>query len=294
MEQFSKFIAIIVLLRIYLPTGNLEKICYALILGDVISELIAFLYLILLYVSDMHAHLPLSKLKKYSKIHSDCNSSSNSFKFLRKILRILIPVALTSYVRSGLSTVKQLLIPSNLEKSGLNCSESLSEYGTISGMSMPIVMFPATFLSSVAWLLVPEFARYHAHNDTKKIKKYSDILIISSFAFSCLLTITFIIFGESISYAIYKDYSIGKYVKIFALLIPFMYVDIVIDSILKGIDEQVNVMFINIMDLLISICFICIFVPIFGIKGYIVSIFISEIFNFALSLKTLFGHFKKC
>ena len=289
MEQFSKIIAIIILLRIYLPTGNLEKICYSLILGDVISEFIAFLYLILLYVSDMHAHLPLSKLKKYSKIHTDCNSSSNNFKFLRKILRILIPVALTSYVRSGLSTVKQLLIPSNLEKSGLNCSESLSEYGTISGMAMPIVMFPATFLSSVAWLLVPEFARYQAHNDTKKIKKYSDILIIGSFAFSCLLTIIFIIFGENISYTIYKDYSIGKYVKV-----PFMYVDIVIDSILKGIDEQVNVMFINIMDLLISISFICIFVPIFGIKGYIVSIFISEIFNFALSLKTLFGHFKKC
>ena len=73
----------------------------------------------------------------------------------------------------------------------------------------------------------------------------------------------------------------------FAPLIPFMYVDIVVDNILKGLDAQVNVLFINIIDLLVSISFIFFFVPVFGIKGFIASIFASEILNFALSLKKL-------
>ena len=87
---------------------------------------------------------------------------------------------------------------------------------------------------------------------------------------------------------IYKDISIGYYIKIFAPLIPFMYIDIIIDSILKGLDAQVSVLYINILDLLLSISFIFFFVPKFGIIGFIVSIFASEILNFTLSLKKLF------
>ena len=63
--------------------------------------------------------------------------------------------------------------------------------------------------------------------------------------------------------------------------------NIVVDNILKGLDAQVNVLFINIIDLLVSISFIFFFVPVFGIKGFIASIFASEIFNFGLSLKKL-------
>lgn len=72
-----------------------------------------------------------------------------------------------------------------------------------------------------------------------------------------------------------------------------MYVDILIDNILKGLDAQTNVMLINIIDLIISTVFIFFFVPLLGIKGYILSIFISEILNFSLSLYKLLKLEKK-
>ena len=72
-----------------------------------------------------------------------------------------------------------------------------------------------------------------------------------------------------------------------------MYVDIVVDNILKGLDAQVNVLFINIIDIVVSILFILFFVPVFGIKGFIASVFVSEILNFALSLKRLLDLEKK-
>ena len=62
-----------------------------------------------------------------------------------------------------------------------------------------------------------------------------------------------------------------------------MYLDIVIDSILKGLDAQVDVMVVNIFDCLISIAFIYFLVPILGFSGYIISIFISEVIDFSLS-----------
>ena len=62
-----------------------------------------------------------------------------------------------------------------------------------------------------------------------------------------------------------------------------MYLDIVIDAILKGLDAQVDVMIVNILDCAISIAFIYFLVPILGFSGYIISIFISEVIDFTLS-----------
>ena len=62
-----------------------------------------------------------------------------------------------------------------------------------------------------------------------------------------------------------------------------MYLDIVIDGILKGLDAQVSVMAINVIDCIISIGFIYFFVPLLGFSGYIISIFISEVIDFTLS-----------
>lgn len=274
LEYIAKIIITILLLKKYILTGNIENICFALILGDVLSEVCSFTYNIIVFIFDLN-----------TKLDNTCIGKNNHF--LHRIFRILLPVAFTSYIRSGLSTLKQLIIPSSLEKNGINCDVALAEYGTITGMAMPIVLFPATFLTAVSGLLIPEFSRYYVKKDYVKIKKYSDKLIIGSFLFALFLTFLYVIFGNTLGEVIYHDAQIGIYIKMFAPLIPFMYVDIVVDNILKGLDAQVNVLFINIVDLLVSISFIFFFVPVFGIKGFIASIFASEILNFILSLKKL-------
>ena len=274
LEYVCKIIVTILLLKKYLPSGNIENICFALILGDVLSEVSSFAYNIFVFTYDLNHKILGTPVKQKDS-------------FLYRIFRILMPVALTSYIRSGLSTLKQLIIPSSLEKHGIECESALAEYGSITGMAMPIVMFPATFLNAIACLLIPEFSRYYVKQDYTKIKQYTKKLIVGAFLFSGALTLFFIIFGDNLGFIIYKDISIGLYIKMFAPIIPFMYVDIITDSILKGLDAQVSSLFINIIDLLFSISFIFFFVPLFGINGFIASIYFSEILNFSLSLKKL-------
>jgi len=274
LEQTSKIVSIIILFHLHKNNLSLENACFSLILGDLISEIVSFFYLIIVYIFDL-------------KIHFSGNSLSSFEKYIFRILRILFPVAITSCIKSGISTIKQLIIPSSLQKNGKNSSEALSEYGIISGMAMPIVMFPASFLIAVASLLIPEFSRYYVKEDYTKIRFYTDKLILGSFLFSLALTVFFYIFGNKLGILIYHNENVGIYIKLFSLLIPFMYVDIIIDNILKGLDAQASVMVINIIDLIVSTAFILLFVPIFGIAGYVVSIFLSEILNLSLSLKKL-------
>ena len=97
----------------------------------------------------------------------------------------------------------------------------------------------------------------------------------------------FFVFGKLFGIIIYNNPQVGSYIEIMSFLIPFMYIDIIVDNILKGLDAQASVMVINIIDLIVSISFIVFIVPNLGIIGYIISIFISELINFTLSLKKL-------
>lgn len=268
-EEFVKIVCTAILLKSFMPDG-INYACYSLILADVISEISSFLHLYILYLRDKRGSLVESRYKDLESYN-------------RRILRITIPVALTSYLRSGLSTVKQLIIPSSLQRSGMNSSNSLIAYGIVHGMAMPIIMFPVILITSASSLLVPEFSRYYAQEKYKKIRSVSALILSCTLIFSIFVAIFIFIFADELSNFIYHKTEIAKYLRILSPLIVIMYLDIVVDSILKGLDAQVSVMAINVFDCIISIAFIYFVVPILGFSGYIISIFISEVIDFSLS-----------
>lgn len=268
-EEFVKIACSAILLKSFMPDG-IDYACYSLILADVISEITSFLHLYVLYLQDKHGSLEESRYKDLESYN-------------KRILRITIPVALTSYLRSGLSTIKQFIIPSSLQRSGMNSSNSLIAYGIVHGMAMPIIMFPVSLITSASGLLVPEFSRYYAQEKYKKIRSVSAIILTVTLIFSILVTIFILVFADELSNFIYHKTEIAKYLRILSPLIVIMYLDVVIDSILKGLDAQVSVMAINVIDCIISIVFIYFMVPVLGFNGYIISIFISEVVDFSLS-----------
>lgn len=267
-EFIIKIIATIILLKINISKG-VEYICIALILADVISEICSFTLIFILYIIDI-------KFKRLNDVRS--------FGQRINIVKIALPVAMTSYIRSGLSTLKQLIIPTQLEKSGLSCSNSLSKYGTINGMVMPVITFPTALINSYSMLLIPEFSTYLAQKNYKAINYISNKIFKLTCAFSICICSVFLFFSNELGLVIYNNLETGSYFKIFAPLIFFMYMDNIIDSILKGLNKQFGVMCCNILDLSITTCFIYFLLPVYGINGYIASIFISELLNFSVSL----------
>lgn len=190
-EHVAKVIISAFLISLFLPKG-INYSCFALILGDLISEIISFVYIYIIYTLDKRKYNNSVELaKKHNYTH--------------RIVRISIPIAITSYIRSGLTTLKQLIIPASLEKSGINCSESLSKYGIINGMALPIIMFPDILVKSFASLLIPEFARYNTKKDYKRIRQMTSILLFLIGICSFSLTFLLFIFSDSLGKLIYKD-----------------------------------------------------------------------------------------
>ena len=266
-ELTVKIIATYFLLSFSINKG-IDAICTSLIIGDVISEFFSFLLNLIFYFVEKR------KFKPSRGYHKDLNI---------KIFKIAFPVAITSYIRSGLSSLKHFLIPIRLQASGLNYSLAISKYGLINGMVMPVLMFASFFVTSFSGLLVPEYARLLAGKNFNRMKTVCSKIFTITFSFSFLIAGIFLFFSNELSLLIYKNLEIAIYLKIFSLLIIFMYIDNVIDGILKGVGSQFGVMVINICDLLITICIIYFVVPFLGTNGYIFSIFVSEIFNFTAS-----------
>lgn len=148
---------------------------------------------------------------------------------------------------------------------------------------MPVIMFANVLISSFSGLLVPEFSRLLASKNYNRLKTVCDTIFKVTFIFSICVTGIFIIFANEISLMIYQSIEAGKWIRILAPLIFFIYIDNIIDNMLKGISEQVSVMICNIIDLIVTISIIFFIVPIMGMYGYILSIFVSELLNFTIS-----------
>jgi len=253
--------------------NNINYSALALIIGNTLSDIISFIYLYIAYLKDKQKYISLHCTKK---------------PIAKRILKISLPIALTSYIRSGLNTLKQIIIPIRLKFSGMSYEKAIAQYGIISGMAMPIIMFPSVIVYSCSSLLIPEFSRYSVHNDKKIIGNSISKIFKTTLYFSIAITGIFMYFGKEIGAIIYNISDVGWYIKIIAPLITLIYLDNVIDSILKGLGKQVSVMCCNILDLIISVSFIYYLLPIFGSIGYIIVMYISEILNYSISVITLF------
>ncbi len=277
-EQFVKITATAYLLSLFMPSG-LEYACLSLVFGEAISEIMSFLFVFALY-----------RIERKNYTVKD-NTKTN---YTKSIFEITLPVSITSYIRSGLASLKQLLIPLRLEKSGMDCNIAISTYGLINGMAMPLLMFPEVIINSFSGLLVPEFTYYYTKNNFNRIREIISKIFRITLLFSIGIIGVFIFYSNNISLVIYNNLDIALYLKILAPLLLFMYLDSIVDNILKGLNQQLSVMKCNILDLFVSIFCIYILLPIWGVNGYIFIIFLSEILNSGISILQLkqITHFK--
>lgn len=200
------------------------------------------------------------------------------------VLSITLPVSISSFLRSALTALEHILIPKGLLKSGLTYGASMAAYGTLTGMALPIIMFPASFLYSFSSLTVPEMAEANERGDKNEISTKMRQILRAFLIFSVGASGLILAYSSELGHAIYHSEKVGYYLSILAPLIPIMYLDNICDSMLKGLGEQIFTMKVNVIDA--ASCVLCVFflVPKVGIMGYVAVILLSELINFGFSV----------
>lgn len=269
-EQFVMMGIVIVSVNLFAGT-NVEKVCVLISLGFALGNI----------VSTIYAYL-LCSLKTQPLNRNVVCIKQNRCKMM-DITKIALPVASSSYIQSGLRTIEDILIPSALRMSGTSIATSLSIFGMIKGMALPIINFPAVFLSSFATLIIPEISEANALNKKKLVNFIIGNVFRITFLISIFASGIFIAFSDEIGWAVYKNKEIGIIIKILAPVIPVMYLERIMDGILNSLNKQVTLLKINLVDMIVRICVIYFLIPLKGITGFIMVIFISNILNFVLN-----------
>ena len=95
------------------------------------------------------------------------------------------------------------------------------------------------------------------------------------------------LFSAELGMAIYNNQEISTMLRMLAPLIPIMYLDTVADGMLKGLDQQMSTMTINIIDSILRVAMIYYLIPAKGVTGLIIVIIVSNIMDSLLSIGRL-------
>lgn len=272
-EVGSMMLIIVSFMGICLPKG-LDFTCILISVGMSVGNIASAIYFCILFLFE--------KKSKYKRGYN----RDNKYSFF-KIFSISFPIACSAYIQTGLKTIEDLLIPDALRRYGSSTASSLSIFGMIKGMALPILNFPSIFLASFSTLIIPEIAEANALNQHKRV-----LYIISKvFKFTLLIAVfasgLFMIFYNELGLAIYNNTEVGLIMKILAPLIPFMYLDRIVDGSLNALDCQMSTLKFNLIDMGVRIFLILYLIPKKGIDGFIIVLFAGTLINACLSIHKL-------
>lgn len=272
LEQILTILATVYFFWWFAPSG-IENACLAAMAASTIGEATSFLVGWTAYRRSLRKNTPKQKEKSQG--------------VLKGLSHIALPCTLSSAAKSLLNTGENLLIPRELQKFGLSYSASLSQYGLLQGMALPMLYFPSSFLTSFASLLIPKVAKEREMAHHREVGYITGKSVRSALAFGMFFAAIFIVYGDDWGSAFYHNSDAGAYLKVLAPIVPLIYLDVVVDSLLKGLDEQFNSMKYNFSDSLIRVVLILCVLSRFGMESYVCILFFSTIFNAALSLHRL-------
>ena len=268
-EQIVRVIFVYILVGV-LGDGNIKVTCEMACLGLIIGEVASNIYNIL---SLFMAKTPKSMIQTTK---ATVNPSKNKH-ILKELSSLAVPLTANRLLVSLLHSFEAVLIPIMFRKYGLSVAESLSLFGILNGMAMPFILFPSAITNALAVLLLPTISEAQALGNDKMIGRSTSLAIKYSLIIGIFSTGVFVLFGNHLGTLIYHNATAGTYIRLLALLCPFLYVTTTLGSVINGLGKA-HITFINsVIGTIVRIVMIVVLMPTTGFWGFLVSSLTSQL-----------------
>ena len=163
----------------------------------------------------------------------------------------------------------------------------MAAYGTIHAMVFPILMFPAAILYTVADLLVPELARCRAAKNTERMHHLTGTCLRMGCLFALSTACLMGALSDGLGQIVYKSADCGRYLLVFAPAVLMLYLDAMVDGMLKGFGEQTACVRYNTLTSFLDVALLYLLLPRFGLAAYVLTFYLTHAINFWLSIRRL-------
>lgn len=258
MEFIVKF-AVIMALVFTLKNPNDAQVCELMTAGIVCGNFASLIYFMIIF---------LKRKREYS------GKASIGFK---KYIRYAFPIMFGSCMTSALSSTNDALIPITLRQNGNSFSEALSQFGIFEAIVIPALFFPSVILCSLSGIVVTESAREKAAGNNERIISITKKLVENTLMFSIPIAAVMMRFGKELGIIMGGGELAGKMITIIAPVVPFIYLEIILEALIKGLGLQGFSSLNYIAEYAVRISAVLIFVPHFGFYGIVISYYASNI-----------------
>ena len=107
------------------------------------------------------------------------------------------------------------------------------------------------------------------------------------FLFAAAVSGFFLVNANALGQLVYKSADAGRFLRIFAPMVLMLYLDAIVDGMLKGLAEQVSCVRYNTFTSVLDVVLLWLFLPAFGINAYIAIFAVTHAVNLFLSVRRL-------
>lgn len=255
--------------------------CWAVLLGETLSEVLSTGLMLLFYRTACRRQLAAAQETTASTYTQEPRTTA-----LYRIWAILWPVEGSRCLSSGLHTAENMLVPACLtvylaDMGGR--ARALAQYGALKGMAMPLLSFPFSLLGSLATLLMPEITEAHVRGRHKTLCLLLDRMLTLTMYAAVLGGTFFFVWADALGQLLYRSAETGDYLRMLAPMAPVMYLESMVDGAIKGMGEQKASFGYTAWDAVLRIAGVVVLLPRMGMQGFLLVMIWSNLFTCLLN-----------
>lgn len=255
----------------YVPTISFAVV--GLVIGEAASMLVSLAAIYKRFYSLTESHCLIEKARQ---------SVSCYMGDATRLLSVAVPLSMNRTFINFLQSVEAIFIPRCLQLYGYDNAKALSVYGILTGMALPLILFPSAITSSISVLLLPIVSEADSNGNESAIRKAVRKSITYCLLLGFLCTAVFLAFGRLAGNALYNSPLAGSFIITLSFICPFMYIASTLNSILNGQGKTMLTFVFSMISLLFRLLFVFFAIPVFGIQGYLWGLLASQLMQSAL------------
>lgn len=202
----------------------------------------------------------------------------------RQYAALAFPIMGGGILTSVLSSTNDALIPFCLRQYGDSADTALSLFGVFEAIVIPTLFFPSVVLCSMSGIIISESARAAAAGDRERITSITSRLLRGTAIYAVFASALLMRTGAPLGELLGGGETGGRMIAAIAPVVPFIYLEIVLEALIKGLGQQGFSSLNYLAEYVIRIAAVLILVPVAGFTGIAVSYYASNIFGNTMRL----------
>ena len=257
--EFAVKASALIILTLAVNPRSEADICTVMITGIISGNIFSLVYFVIMFF-------------RYRQ-HYCCPPSIGFSAYVKAAL----PIMAGSVLTSALSSTNDALIPFTLRQWGNSAEEALGQFGIFEAIVIPTLFFPSVALCSMSGIIISETARARSAGDNQTIQQLAEKLLSATLIYAVFASAVLIKFGGGIGQLLGGGALAGRMISVIAPVVPFIYLEIILEALIKGLGLQSFSSLNYLAEYAIRISCVLVFIPLCGFYGIVISYYASNI-----------------